>query len=148
MSDLQSADFRRALNHVAENERDARHHTRTLRDAFDKVCHDKGVYQGDGPPMAYFQTTEYSPRQFIYISFGMSGEKPQGQPMETSLHVGEVIRASVATFSEWLQPNRTLVWRTRPEVDMNDDGSERWASYWRCVQLDDDAKQIDITWNF
>jgi hypothetical protein len=147
MSDVH-ADFERSLHHIPEHERDTRRRSRDLQNAFDEVCKAKGVHQGVGPPVAYFETTGYSPRRFIYISFGMSGEKPHGMAMATCVDVQEVLRASVATFTDWLQPNRTLVWRTRPEVDMSDDGTERWASYWRCVQLDDDAKQIEIVWNF
>jgi hypothetical protein len=148
MSDVQHTDFERSLHHIPKTERDSRRHSRALRDAFDKVCQDKGVYQGDGPPMAYFRTTGYCAKSFIYMSFGMSGSKPEGMAMATCTDVQEVLRASVATFTDWLKPNRTLVWRSRPEVDMSDDGTERWASYWRCVQLDDDAKQIEIVWNF
>ena len=119
---------------------------RSLRDAFDKVCKEAGIHQGLGPSMAYFQTPGKSPKRYVYLSFGMTGPKPEGIAMETCKDPGEVLRCSVETFRNWLTPNRTLVWRQEPEIDVSDDG--RWASHWRCVQLDDNARQIDITWQF
>jgi len=138
-----------AANEIAQNEK-------LLRGAFDEICESMNIYQGDGPPFAYFETVlshkdlcdAKSPRRYFYTAFAMGGEKPHGQPMETAFDFAEALRKSVATFRESLKPNRTLVWRTRPEVDISDDGSERWACYWRWVQLDDDAKQIDIVWHF
>lgn len=128
-------------NERAQNEK-------LLRTAFDEVCESMNIHQGNGPPMAYFERVGENSKRYIYTAFGMGGQKPHGQPMETAFDFPEALRKSVATFRESLKPNRTLVWRTRPEVDMSDDGSERWACYWRCVQLDDDAKQINMVWHF
>lgn len=52
-------------------------------------------------------------------------------------------------FAHCLTPisNRTLVWRARPEVDYHEP-TRVWRSYWRCIQLEDDAHSATIEWNF
>jgi hypothetical protein len=115
-----------------------------LRTEFDAICKEKNVYHGLGPATAYFQTPEPGIKRYVYVTFGMGGVKPEGHASATHPDEAVVIRESVKVFREWLQPNRTLVWRVRPEVDSLDG---RWASYWRCVQLDDDAKENTIEWS-
>ena len=131
-----------------ETEAEIRKNTAALRASFDEVCKSAKVYQGRGPPMAYFQTPDILtvPKRYVYVAFGMTGEKPEGQPVATTRDIAELLNTSTATFREWLKPHRTLVWRSEPEVDF--DGQERWASYWRCIQLDDDAKHLAIDWHF
>jgi hypothetical protein len=132
---------------ATERDELSQNHTKILQAAFDEICRAAHVHSGWGPPIAYFETSEDPPRRYIYVSFGMGGIKPQGQPMGSADTVAQVLSASIATFRDWLKPNRTLVWREKPSIDQSDDG-RKWSSYWRCIQLDDDAKSIDITWNF
>ena len=132
---------------VADRDEIIQKHTDTLQAAFDEICKMAHVHQGRGPPMAYFQTPGDPPRRYHYLSFGMSGEKLSGTPMDSAETFAEVLAASIATFRKWLVPNRTLVWREKPSIDISDDG-KKFVSYWRCVQLDDDAKTIPIDWNF
>lgn len=118
---------------------------RALRAAFDIECAAASVYQGDGPPRALFRSIN-SEKNHIYVSFGMGGEKPEGLLMPSSENVAKVLSSSIKVFRDWLQPKRTLVWRQRPLIELSEDG--RWASYWRCVQLDDDARNLAIDWHF
>ena len=137
----------------APAEREAQNQS-ALRAAFDEVCKAANVHQGDGPDMAYFRihTCPQEPedgdqfKQYDYLAFGMTGLKTSGAAMAVCKDFKEVLRVSVATFRAWLHPNRTLVWRERPIVDIND--NRQWSSYWRCVQLDDDAREIIIKWWF
>lgn len=116
--------------------------THEMRDSFDVICKDADVYQGLGPAMAIFQTQE-PVKWYVYVAFGMGGVKPIGHANETHPDIEMVLSRSIEVFRGWLQPNRTLVWRVRPEVDVL---GGRWASYWRCVQLDDGARNIIIDW--
>lgn len=115
-----------------------------LRAAFDKICKEANGY---GPSCAYFETVGEFAKRYAYVSFGMTGEKPQGKAMAVCTDFDVVFESSVKFFREWLQPNRTLVWREKPSADLCDDG-KYWASYWRCIQLDDDAKSLVINWHF
>lgn len=120
-----------------------------LQNRFDKICTDANVWQGIGPAMAYFQTPEIEggvQTRYIYASYCMGGESPQGERRPTADTPSKVTEASVEFFRGWLQPGRTLVWRTRPEIELSSDG--RWSSFWRCVQLKDGARQLIINWNF
>lgn len=128
-------------------------HEKSLRAAFDIECDAAEVYQGDGPAMAYFQTAPHQAgglseaRNYIYTSFGMGGAKQEGAIMPISSNVAAVLSESIRFFREWLVPKRTLVWRQRPMVDIcSEDG--RYGSYWRCVQLEDDARVLNIVWHF
>ena len=141
------ADFERALLHVPENQHAPIRNTRKLREAFDEICKASRVHQGRGPPLAYFETVTEPPRRYVYIAFSMGGEKPQGEPMQTAETGAEVLAASITFFRGWLKPNQTLVWREEPSVDFDDD-RKKWASYWRCIQLDDDAREIAVKWWF
>lgn len=144
---MTQADLDRALLHIPEDQKDAVRNNRILRDAFDEICRAAKVYQGIGPPMAYFQTPGENPHRFVYISFGMNGITPEGSPVASADTFAQVLSASIAAFRDWLKPNRTLVWRTKPEIELSPDG-KKWASYWRCVQLEDNAKNISIDWHF
>ena len=123
--------------------------TEALREAFNKICKDAKVHQGIGPAMVYFETVPVangSGKRFLYVAYCMTGEKPPGNPMVTCKDFTEVLRVSAETFRKSLKPNCTLVWRDKPSADFNDDG--RWGTYWRFIQLDDDAREISIKWWF
>lgn len=138
-----------------ERDQLSQRNTKILQAAFDEICELARVHQGWGPPMALFQTVptheqlrdNIGPRTYVYVSFGMDGEKPQGAPMGSADTFAEVLSTSIATFKAWLRPNRTLAWRAMPSADLSDDG-KKWASYWRCIQIDDDARELNIMWNF
>ena len=115
-----------------------------LRDVIDQLCSSKNVYQGDGPPMAYFQTPPNF--RYVYVVFGTDGLQEEGTRMRGAETFAEALRASTVAFDTWLQRGRTLVWRVRPEVEKSPDGL--WRVYWRCVQLDDGARSLAIDWHF
>ena len=118
--------------------------TDALRLRFLEICAKADVIQGVGPPIAYFETPEG--KQYIYIPFGMGGKKPHGTAMPTCTDFTVALEKSVEVFQTWLKPKQTLVWREMPSADVSDDG--RWATYWRCVQLENDARRIFVAWNF
>ena len=128
---------------------DVGRNTTTLRDLIDQMCASKSVYQGDGPPMAMIRTPPDAAgnvKTFVYESFGTDGIKPQGEVMRGAPDFANALRSSTGAFDAWLQPRRTLVWRTRPEVDRDSTGL--WRVYWRCVQIDDGARSIPVDWHF
>ena len=119
-----------------------------MRAAFNKICKDANVHQGTGPPTAYFQTApngEGAIMRCIYESFGMDGPHDEGELVPGDKDFEEVLRSSIETFKQWLKPNCTLVWRHRPEVRLV---GTYWSVYYRCVQLDDDARKLAIDWQF
>jgi hypothetical protein len=119
--------------------------TGILKRVIGELCSAKNIFQGDGPAMAFFQTPSIPPKRFVYVAFIMGGIKEEGAPAPGAATFNEVLESSASAFDAWLQPNRTLVWRTRPEAERNGD---LWYVYWRCVQIDDDARSIAIDWHF
>jgi hypothetical protein len=101
---------------------EAETNTATLRAEFDKVCKEANVFQGIGPPIAYFSTPDQ--KRFIYVSFGMSGQKPEGKPMNSAETFAEVLTASIATFREWLQHQS----HSRMETDAIGRSQRRWKA--------------------
>jgi hypothetical protein len=130
-------------------ERDAlsQKHTATIQLAFDEICEAAHVYQGWGPLTAYFQMAGDPPLNYVYTSFGMGGKKPEDGAMAMADTAAEVLSASITVFRQWLKPNQTLLWREKPSLEQIPDG-QKWGSYWRCVQLDNDAREIVIRWKF
>ena len=123
--------------------------TAMLRTAFDEVCKAANVYQGCGPPMAYFQTPPNADGNWMrvtYEAFDMAGPRAEGLPMPREEIFAVALGTAVASFRAWLKPNRTLVWRCRPEVDQDARGF--WTIYYRCIQLDDNAQSMAIDWHF
>lgn len=120
-----------------------------LRTLIDEVCASKKVFQGCGPPMSCIQTTPDAngkSKRFVYIIFSNGGIRNEGDYQAGAETFEDAIKNSVPAFDAWLQPHRTLAWRERPLVDIDDDGLLR--VYWRCVQLDDGARSIAVDWHF
>lgn len=118
-------------------------YTEALAERFDKICKAAEVHHGLGPPIAYFEKPDGT--RYVYVAFGMAGGRGPGTPMIRDDNVTKVLEASVEFFRGWLKPRRSLLWREKPMMDFNF-GVGGWGSYWRCVQLDDDARYIDIRW--
>lgn len=130
-------------------DRDVARNAAMLRDLINQICDSKSVFQGDGPPMAMIRTPPDAlgnVKTYLYESFGTDGVQPQGSVIRGAPHFPDALKSSIGAFDMWLQPRRTLVWRTRPEVDRDLDG--QWRVYWRCVQLDDGARSLPIDWHF
>ena len=118
--------------------------TRKLRAELDAVCAAANVWHGIGPPMAYFETAGSPAKRFVYTAFSMGYEKAEGASGRLADSTSDVIETSVTNFRAWLRPHQTLLWRAKPTIEPAGSG---WSAYWRCVQLDDGARQIAITWN-
>lgn len=134
---------------AALNDPEAQRNEAILHAVINEICASKNIFQGDGPPMALINTPPDSAgavKTYIYVTFGTDGEQDQGSYMRAADTFAEALRNSTGAFDVWLQRGRTLVWRTRPEVDKSPEG--KWRVYWRCVQLDDGARSIAIDWHF
>lgn len=128
--------------------------TKLLCATFDVTCKEERVYQGLGPAMAYFRRYNHpnfmQPDEYVtfktyeYVAFGMAGVKESGQDNVGHADVDVVLQKSAKVFRDWLQPNKTLVWRAKPEIGWV---NGQYVSYWRCVQLDDDATRMIVEWD-
>jgi len=120
--------------------------TETMQAALDDILRLKGCKSGNGPSMGYFEEAPDGAgrsKRHVYLSFGMNGPKDQGASTPAAHSFDELLKATRASFTAWLQPERTLVWRIRPEVEAVEG---LWRVYFRCIQIDDDADGIAIIW--
>lgn len=133
-----------------DHTREVAKNTATLRDVIKKLCDSKNIFHGLGPPMALFRTPPDltgAVKTFVYVTFTNDGEKREGTIIRGDVAFGEALQKSTRAFDAWLQPKRTLAWRSRPEVEKSTTDC-LWRVYWRCVQLDDGARSIPVEWVF
>jgi hypothetical protein len=117
--------------------------TDKIRTATESLLKDRGVHHWNGPPMAYFVDAD-SGTNYVYDLFDLAGLRApvSKQHFASSYEEGE--KSFLAALAKWLKPNRSLVWRTAPEVEVR---GEKWAVYARCVQIDDDRHDFNIRWS-
>lgn len=128
--------------------------TEWLREECTRVLKRLGIGHGMGPAFPHVTIVEeyaltpggLTQRRFEYRSFGMNGEKQQGQPGGTSDSVHRCIADTVMNFERALKPHHTLVWRTMPEMEVDQKG-ERWSAFMRFAQLDKDYREIMVLWH-
>lgn len=96
-----------------------------------------GVKQIDGPGMAYFETADG--HRIVYVSHpnGIPGNDNRFFPTPQA-----AIAATLDNLRATIQPNKTLVWREIPQIEVRESGGFR--TYMRFAQLPNDVDHIDI----
>jgi hypothetical protein len=114
-----------------------------LQKALFHVLEKRGIKHAEGPAAGYFEEIlSLGAARHIYVAFGQDGAKEKSRPREFLRNVDDVITAAVVTFHGWLDGNKTLFWRTYPEVEHSVDRG--FTAYWRCVQIGDSRDPAEV----
>lgn len=111
----------------------------------------RGIRNWLGPPRPYFDVI-WQPgrtraqdvvRRYTYESYDCRGVKKVGQPCAHASAYEELEDLTLDTLRIHTGSHRTLVWREKVQVGLEED---RWYSYMRFVQLEEDVESIMMIW--